>query len=104
MVILSQYNDYATGWTADVRFPAGAGIFSLCHRVQIGFGSHTASCTTSTGSFFPDVKRPGREADLSPLSNVEVKIAWSCTSTPSYVFMAWCLVKHKIRLHGVVLS
>jgi hypothetical protein len=21
-----------------------------------------------------------------------------------YVFMAWCLVKHRIRLHGVVLS
>jgi len=20
---------------------------------------------------------------------------WSCTSTPPYVFMAWCLVKHR---------
>jgi hypothetical protein len=23
---------------------------------------------------------------------------------PLYVFMAWCLVKHRTRLHGVVLS
>jgi hypothetical protein len=38
------------------------------------------------------VKRPGREADLSPPTSAEVKNAWSYTSTPP------------IRLHGVVLS
>jgi hypothetical protein len=37
------------------------------------------------------VKRPGREADNSPPSSAEVKKAWSYTSTPQYVFMAWCL-------------
>jgi hypothetical protein len=41
------------------------------------------------------VKRPGREADHSPPSSVEVKNAWSYTSTPQYIFMAWCLVKHR---------
>jgi hypothetical protein len=34
------------------------------------------------------VKRPECEADHSPPSSVEVKNAWSYTSTPQYVFMA----------------
>jgi hypothetical protein len=38
------------------------------------------------------VKRPRRKAP----SSAEVKNAWGCTSTPLYVFIAWCLVKHKI--------
>jgi hypothetical protein len=41
------------------------------------------------------VKRPKREADHSPLSNVKVKSAWSHTSTPQYIFLAWCLAKHR---------
>jgi hypothetical protein len=36
---------------------------------------------------------PGGEADHSLPSNAGVKNAWSYTSTPSYAFMAWCLVK-----------
>jgi len=27
----------------------------------------------------------------------------SYTSTPLYIFMAWCLVKHRIRLHDIIL-
>jgi hypothetical protein len=41
------------------------------------------------------VKRPEREDDHSPPSSAEVKNAWSYTSTPQYVFMVWCLVKHR---------
>jgi hypothetical protein len=41
------------------------------------------------------VKRLGREADHSPPSSADVKNAWSYTFTPQYVFMAWCLVKHR---------
>jgi hypothetical protein len=41
------------------------------------------------------VKRPRREADHSPPSRAKVKKAWSYTSTPQYVFMAWCLVKNR---------
>jgi hypothetical protein len=41
------------------------------------------------------VKRPGREVDHSAPSGAEVKNAWSYTSTPQYVFMAGCLVKHR---------
>jgi hypothetical protein len=70
-----------------VPFPAGAGNFSLHHRVQNGSGSHPASYPMRTrGSF------PGGEADHSPPSSAEVKNAWSYTSTTQYVFMAWCLV------------
>jgi hypothetical protein len=47
------------------------------------------------------VKRPEREADHSPPSSAEVENAWSYTSTPQYVFKAWCLIKHRIRLHGM---
>jgi len=37
----------------------------------------------------PRVKRSGHEADHSPPSSAEVKNAWSYTSSPHYVFMAW---------------
>jgi hypothetical protein len=53
--------------------------------------------------FFPRVKQLWREADHSPPPSAEVKNVWSYTSTPSYVFMTWCLVKYRIRLHDVIL-
>jgi hypothetical protein len=57
-----------------VRFPAGAGNFSLHYRVQDGSGAHTTSYPVGTrGSFPGGVKRPGREADHSPPSSAEVK-------------------------------
>jgi len=48
--------------------------------------------------WIPGVKQPGRESDRSSLSSAEVKNAWSYTSTPLYVFKAWCLVKHRTTL------
>jgi hypothetical protein len=47
------------------------------------------------GALSLGVKRPGRDADHSSPSSAEVKNAWSYTSTPQYVFIAWCLVKHR---------
>jgi len=41
------------------------------------------------------VKQPECEADYSPLSSAKVKDGWSYTSTPLYVFMVWCFIKHK---------
>jgi hypothetical protein len=40
------------------------------------------------------VRRVGREADHSSPSTAEVMNAWSYTSAPQYVFMAWCSVKN----------
>jgi len=72
---------------------AGAGIISLRHRVQTGSRTHSASYPMGTGGLFPpEVKQPGREADHSPPSSVEVKNACCYTSTP-HVFKAWCFVK-----------
>jgi hypothetical protein len=45
--------------------------------------------------FIPEVKRPGREAGHSPPFSADVKNVWGYASTPPYVFMAWCLIKHK---------
>jgi len=39
-----------------------------------------------------------------PPPNAKVKNAQSYTSTPTYVFMVWCLIKLMIRFHGVVLD
>jgi hypothetical protein len=55
-----------------VRFPAGAGNFSLYHRVQIGSEAHPASCPMCTEGFSLGVKLPGREADHAPPSSPEV--------------------------------
>jgi hypothetical protein len=73
----------------------GAGNFSLHHHVQNGSGAHAAPYPMGTRVLFLKVKRPGREADHSPPSSGEIKNAWSYTSTPQYVFTAWCLVKHR---------
>jgi hypothetical protein len=42
-----------------VRFPAGAGNFSLHHRVQNGCGAHPASYPMGTGGSFPEDKAAG---------------------------------------------
>jgi hypothetical protein len=52
----------------------------------------------------PRVKRQGCKADHSPQSDAEVKNASSYTSTPTYVCIARCLIKHRIRLTGMVLK
>jgi hypothetical protein len=81
----------ATGYGLDdrmigVRFPVGAGNFSLRLHVQTGSGAHPASYPMGTGGSFHEGKATG----VSRSKNV-----WSYTSTPLYVFMAWYLVKHK---------
>jgi hypothetical protein len=42
-----------------VRFPAGAGNFSLHHRIQNGSGAHPASYTMDTRGSFPGSKAAG---------------------------------------------
>jgi hypothetical protein len=42
-----------------VRFPAGAGNFSLHHRVQNGSGAHPASYPVGTRDSFPGGKAAG---------------------------------------------
>jgi hypothetical protein len=79
-------------------------LFSVLGYIMLSFGRiwvsmgvviHPASYSMGTRDSFPGVKRSGREADHSPPYSAEVKNAWSYTSIPKYVFMAWCLVKHR---------
>jgi len=46
------------------------------------------------------VKRPGREADHSPQSSVEVNNAWNYISIPQYIFMGWYSVKKEVDERG----
>jgi hypothetical protein len=75
--------------------------FSLRHRIQTGSAAYPASCSVLFSSSFPGVKRPELETNYLPPSNAEVKNAWSCTSTPLYVYTTWCLIKQEIRLYVV---
>jgi hypothetical protein len=43
----------------------------------------------------PEEKWLGHEVNSSPPSIAKLKDGWSYTSTPQYVFMAWCLVKRR---------
>jgi hypothetical protein len=66
------YLGITTSWTAGVQFPAGAGDFSLLHRVDTGTGAYPASYAVGAGALSPRVKRRRREADHSPPSSIEV--------------------------------
>jgi hypothetical protein len=47
-----------------VRFPTGAGNFSLHHRVQNGSGAHPASYLMGTRGSFPGGKASGHSAEV----------------------------------------
>jgi hypothetical protein len=71
-----------------VRFPPGAGNFSLHRRVQNGSGSHPASYPLVTRALSLVVKRLGRGADHSLLSPAEfeecVELYLHSFNTPSW--------------------
>jgi hypothetical protein len=88
-------------WTIECSIPGRARDFTIRHRVQIGSEALPASCIVSSGGrggSFPGAKRPGCETHHSLLSSVEIKNAWSYTSTAPYVFTAWCLIKHHVNI------
>jgi hypothetical protein len=66
-----------------VRVPAGAGNFSLPHRVQTGSAAHPTSYPMGTRGSFPGGKAAGGEADHSPPSSVEVKKCGAITPLPN---------------------
>jgi hypothetical protein len=52
---------------------------------------HPAFSSVGTGALSPELKRWG-EADHSHPSSTEIKNGENYTSTPPYVFLAWCLI------------
>jgi hypothetical protein len=82
----------ATGYRLEngrvgVRVAVGQEL-SLLHVVQIGFGFTQPPIQWVPGALSSAVKRPGREADHSPPTSVEIKKIWIYTSNPPYAFMA----------------
>jgi hypothetical protein len=86
------------GWTIgvlgfDSRRELGNFLYTSVSRTALEPIQPPIQCVLGTVSM--GVKRSGREADHSSPSSAEVKDALSYTSTSQYVFVAWCLVKHK---------
>jgi hypothetical protein len=86
-----------------VRFLAGVGNFSLHRRVQNGSDAHPASYPIGRGALSLGVKRPEREADHPPPSSVGVKECVELYLHSQYVFIAWCLVKHRDKFTFTIL-
>jgi len=84
----------ATDWTIGILgFDSRQGLGILLRRVQTGSGVHQPPILPRVLTLW--IKRQCREADHTPPSIAEVKNAWKYTSSPQYIFMAWCLVKHR---------
>jgi len=65
-----------------IRFPIGAGNFSLHHCVQTGSDAYSASYIIGARVSFPGGKAAGSEVDHSLPFIAEIKNAWNYTSTP----------------------
>jgi hypothetical protein len=78
-----------------VRFPVGPGIFLFTTMSRLALWPAQPPIQWILEAVSLGVNWLGHEADHSPLSSAKVKKAWSYTSTPPYVFIAWCLVKHR---------
>jgi hypothetical protein len=81
----------ATGYGLDgrgvgIRVPVGARIFSSPRRPD-GFWGPPSLLSNGYRELSVGVKRPGREADHSPLTTADVKNTWIYTSTSPYVLM-----------------
>jgi hypothetical protein len=82
-------------WMIGIRFSAGAGNFTLRHRVQTGSGAHPASYPMDTGLFPWGLSGRGVKLTIHLNLMSMSKNAWSYTYTPQYVFMSRYLVKHR---------
>jgi hypothetical protein len=66
-------------WGIRIRFPAGWDIFHF----SIAFRPALRPIQLSNG-----------DGDSFSRSKAWSRYAWSCISSPSYVFMEWCFIKH----------
>jgi hypothetical protein len=73
----------------------GLGILLFTTTSRMALGPTQPPIQWVPGALSLGIKQPGHEANHSPPSSAEVENAWSHTSTPQYVFMAWCLVKYR---------
>jgi hypothetical protein len=69
--------------------------FSLLQRVEIDSETQPASYILDNGVSFPEIKRPGRGADLSSPNSAEVTIPSRPRLTSLWIFIAWWLIKNR---------
>jgi hypothetical protein len=83
-----------------VRFPAGAGNFSLPHRVQNGSEAHPASYPMGTRSSFPVGKAAGEWSwPFTSISCRGQRMSGAIPPLPQYAYMAWCSVQAQGQLY-----
>jgi hypothetical protein len=74
-----------------------AGRF-LLYEVQTGCEAHRASYPENVGIFSSGVKRPGPEADHSPISSGSFKNAWSHVFYSGCIFICLVLSSAQVQL------
>jgi hypothetical protein len=79
-------------WRCLVWVPNKGNQFFILNRVQTCYG---ALILWLLGILSPGVKRPEREVDRSLLSDAKITYTWSYTFSSPYVFVAWCVIKHR---------
>jgi hypothetical protein len=82
---------YCGGMDCHGSIPGKAIHFFLPHSALTGSGDPSVFCSMGTEGSAPRLKQPGREADHSPPSRVEVKNDGAVPVLP-------------IQLHGVVIN
>jgi hypothetical protein len=93
-------------WGSRVWFRGGgAGDFSLQYRVQSGSGAHPTSYPMGTRGSFPGGKSGwGVKLTTQLLLVLRSKMRGAILPLPQYVFMAWCLVKHRDNFTFIITS
>jgi hypothetical protein len=86
---------HSTIWVLGFDSRRGLGIFLFTTASRTALGPTQPPLQCVPGALSLGVKQLGHEADHSLPSSAEVKNGWSYISTPQYVCMAWCLVKHR---------
>jgi hypothetical protein len=87
-----------------VWFLAGAGNFSLHHRIQNGSGAHPASYSMGIRGSFPGVKRPGVKLTTHLHLVPKSRMSGAIPPFPQYAVMVWCSVKGQGQLDLLLLT
>jgi len=82
-------------WNLRVHSWQGLGVFLSTTVSRLALPpSPPASCPVGTRALSLGVKQLGHEANHSPPTSAKVK-GGAIPSLLQYIFMAWCLVKHR---------
>jgi hypothetical protein len=94
-------------WMTEIQILAGAmiEIFLFATTSKPALGHTQPPIQWIPGTLTLGIKQSVCEADYSPPFTAKIKNEWICTSTPQYnIFMLWCVIKHRMRLCGMMLS